>query len=127
MRNKIRRCQVCGVREITTSVAIWQHGSEQSRTFVCTSCAVREEKLISQGGEVISLAEAVEIVAENQSRRAGADHERGCPVCGSTIGEIVADGLLGCGYCYTRFRGEVESSIKMTQGNLNHIGKSPFG
>lgn len=109
------------------SVAVWKHGNEHSRTFTCTKCAEREEKLSVIGGTSGSLARVAAHVAERQALRAGADPEKGCPVCGATLEETVADGLLGCGYCYIRFKREVTASIRLAQGTLRHIGKSPFG
>ena len=107
------------------SVAVWRDGHEHSRTFVCAKCAEREEKLSAPGAGG-SLARVAAWVAERQALRAGADPDKGCPVCGTTLEQTVADGLLGCGYCYTRFKREVTASIRLAQGTLQHIGKSPY-
>jgi protein arginine kinase activator len=125
--DQIRLCRVCGIREVTVSVAIWQGDREQHRVFVCDICADREQKLSGYGGASGSLGRLAEFVAERQARRAGQDPDKGCPMCGATIAETVADGLLGCGYCYNRFKKEVAASIKLAQGSLQHLGKSPLG
>lgn len=125
MSAEVRLCQICGAREVTLSVAVWRDGREDCRTFLCAKCADREEKLTlpGSGGSVSRLTA---YVAERQALRAGADSEKGCPLCGATLEQSVADGLLGCGYCYTRFKTEVTASIRLAQGTLRHIGKTPF-
>lgn len=126
MRDDNRLCRMCGVREVTTSVGVWQGGIEISRTYVCLPCAEKEERLL--GGKVsVSLAAISAFIADRQAHRAGADSDKGCPICGVKLAEIVADGLLGCGYCYGRFKNEVTASIKLAQqGNSRHLGKSPL-
>jgi protein arginine kinase activator len=124
MSERVGLCRVCGVKDISTSVAIWRGKSEQSRTFVCTKCAEREEKALGFG--TVSLARLAHSVAERQARRAGVDPTAGCPACGVSLDQVVTEGLLGCGYCYVRFKDEVEASVRITQGNMRHLGKSPF-
>lgn len=127
MSDHVRLCRTCGVREVTVSVAIWREDWEQSRTFLCNTCAGREQKLSGYGGASGSMADLAAFVADRQARRAGQDPDKGCPMCGVTLSETVADGLLGCGYCYNRFKKEVAASIKLAQGSLQHLGKSPLG
>jgi protein arginine kinase activator len=122
---QIHLCRMCGADEATVSVGVWQGDMEQYRTFVCKTCADREQKL--SGYEGASMARVAEFVAERQARRAGQDPDKGCPLCGATLAETVAEGLLGCGYCYNRFKKEVATSIKLAQGSLQHLGKSPLG
>jgi len=121
-----RVCQVCGAKEPSIMIDAAQAGG-RIRTYLCSSCAYREEKLLNRGETGVSLSRLALSVAESQARRAGADSTRGCPVCGVTLDEVVADGLLGCGHCYVRFKEEVASSIRLTQGASQHLGKSPFG
>ena len=126
MSDERRVCQVCRVKEPSVMIDAAAAGG-RIRTYLCASCAYREEKLLNWGETGVSLSRLAAAVAENQARRAGADSRTGCPVCGVTLDEVVADGLLGCGHCYARFKEEVASSIRLTQGSSQHLGKSPFG
>jgi protein arginine kinase activator len=48
-----------------------------------------------------------------------------CPVCGTTLADVVTDGRPGCCDCYTKFASDVEDSIVKAQEHNAHVGKSP--
>lgn len=127
MSEQVRRCRICGLNEAKVSLGVWRGGSELSRTFVCASCAAREERLLGRGACRRSASGVVGFVAERQSRRAGSDPEKGCPVCGTTEAEVEADCLLGCAYCYVRYGSEVVRALRTAHGSVQHLGKSPMG
>ncbi len=50
---------------------------------------------------------------------------KSCGVCGYTLSEFYATGMLGCPECYKAFKPEVIASIKKVQnGNTKHYGSS---
>lgn len=53
--------------------------------------------------------------------------DKACKVCGTTLADFRRTGLLGCAYCYTAFRGELEPTIRYVQGKVRHEGKAPSG
>ena len=60
------------------------------------------------------------------ARMNGAGREdTACPVCGTTLEQFRATGLLGCAKCYDAFREELTSAVRGIQGKLRHTGKRP--
>ncbi len=53
--------------------------------------------------------------------------ERRCPVCGTTLSDYSATGLVGCAHCYDAFRKELMPSIRRIHGKTVHAGKRPQG
>ncbi len=46
-----------------------------------------------------------------------------CKLCGSSVGDIINSGKIGCANCYTTFKRELMPSIKKMHGNTIHCGK----
>lgn len=59
-------------------------------------------------------------VAEGQ-----AEHQGVCPLCGTTVTDIVATGLMGCAQCYDTFSQELAPAIRAAHGTASHTGKIP--
>lgn len=53
--------------------------------------------------------------------------ERQCPVCGATLSDYSARGLVGCAHCYEAFGRELLPSIRRIHGKTAHVGKHPLG
>lgn len=52
---------------------------------------------------------------------------KSCGVCGYTLSDFYATGMLGCPECYKAFKTEVLSSIKKVQnGNVKHFESPDF-
>lgn len=51
---------------------------------------------------------------------------RGCPGCGTTLGQIRQSGSLGCPDCYTTFAGPLAPIVERAQaGAVGHVGRAP--
>jgi protein arginine kinase activator len=51
---------------------------------------------------------------------------RGCPGCGTTLGQIRQTGTLGCPDCYTTFEGPLAPIVQRAQaGAVGHVGRAP--
>lgn len=48
-----------------------------------------------------------------------------CSRCGSTFGEILTNGKLGCSECYSIFKNELIPAIEDIHGKAYHVGKRP--
>ena len=48
-----------------------------------------------------------------------------CPVCGMPFDDFLRKGRLGCGECYSAFRGRLERPLKQIHGTCEHVGKVP--
>ena len=49
-----------------------------------------------------------------------------CEKCGTTLGELLHSGRVGCADCYTIFRKSLIPTITKIHGNVAHCGKSPI-
>ena len=52
--------------------------------------------------------------------------ERQCPVCGATLSDYSATGLVGCAHCYEAFGKDLMPSIRRIHGKTAHVGKRPL-
>ena len=48
---------------------------------------------------------------------------RVCPVCGSSFGDIVDSGKIGCAECYKTFKDELAGTVERIHGRAKHIGR----
>lgn len=106
---------------------------------ICTICGKRNANVYTQraeNGEVkLTLCRDCysALYLQNQERDyidaffGGKDPRlnKECPVCGTTLAEYRATGLLGCAHCYTALREELLPSIRYIQGEEVHRGLAP--
>lgn len=53
---------------------------------------------------------------------------RGCPGCGTTLGQIRQSGTLGCPECYATFEKALSPIVQRAQaGAVGHVGRVPSG
>ncbi len=50
-----------------------------------------------------------------------------CPLCGSTLGELSAEGRVGCARCYETFVGPLGEIIRTVHGKAIHAGRIAAG
>lgn len=51
---------------------------------------------------------------------------RGCPGCGTTLGQIRQTGTLGCSECYATFESALAPIVQRAQaGSVGHVGRGP--
>jgi protein-arginine kinase activator protein McsA len=48
-----------------------------------------------------------------------------CPSCGITFAEIQQTGRMGCPYCYTHFKEQMDLACQGIHGSNQHCGKKP--
>lgn len=51
--------------------------------------------------------------------------EKICPVCKSSLNDIIQSGKVGCGNCYSVYETELLPNIRRIHGNVLHTGKLP--
>lgn len=109
-------CDNCKKNEATVFYEENINGKKMSYNL-CAKCA--EEKgvgipdfgreMLSFGnglfGGFLNAATALPRALSMLGRGRGAETERRCPVCGSTLADITRNGRLGCGECYSVFGG----------------------
>ena len=52
--------------------------------------------------------------------------EKTCPVCGTSLNEILSGETVGCSRCYSFFLDEIKSVVIRKQGTFAHVGKIPI-
>ena len=123
------KCQRCQKREANSHITEIINGKKQE-LYLCAECAAQAPEVqamkagmdfgigdflggIFGGGKLKSLG------AETAARTMV------CPVCGMPFEEFLQKGRLGCGECYSTFRGRLERPLKQIHGTCEHVGKVP--
>jgi len=66
-------------------------------------------------------------IASNLSpAKSEAPMEHVCRACGTTASNFMQTGIVGCDNCYVDLAPEILQMIRATQGQINHLGKSPY-
>lgn len=115
-------CQVCKVNDATVRYTEIVNNSV-TEIHLCEKCAQFEDKTI---GSEISFSGM--FTAPDQADEAGvteADVTEKCSSCGHSLGDIMAEGRVGCAECYTTFGGKLAPLIKKVHGASQHVGKVP--
>ena len=114
-------CQTCHSREATV---LYTHIIESDKTswHLCGPCASQKCR---EGDGATNDQEAVEVLeaGPKEAFAQAEQQEPGCPMCGTTYGEIKQVGRLGCPHCYEAFGDRVSHLLKQIHGSLEHRGK----
>ena len=113
-------CEKCGKHPATTHITRIVNG-QRTEQHLCGSCA-KKQGLDTLGG--FDLSGMWNTLFAEPSVRAQADTVA-CPVCGSTLNDIVRGGRVGCPECYRTFYDRLLSSIQRVHGKAQHAGKMP--
>jgi protein arginine kinase activator len=115
-------CQVCKVNEATVRYTeIVNNGVTE--IHLCEKCAQFEDKAIGSEPSFSGM-----FAAPDQGDEAGvteAEVAEKCSTCGHSLGDILAEGRVGCAECYTAFAGQLAPLIKKVHGASQHVGKVP--
>lgn len=112
-------CDKCKKNIATTHIE-QNIGGKKSKMDLCSECAASMDTGISMNfggllgsifGDALSLTPAV--------------NEKQCSFCGSTFGDIVRTGRVGCANCYTEFYDKLLPTLNKLHGNTTHQGKRP--
>lgn len=112
-------CDKCKKNIATTHIE-QNIGGKVSKMDLCSECAASVETAIPMNfggllgsifGDTLSLTPAV--------------NEKQCGFCGSTFGDIVRTGRVGCANCYTEFYDKLLPTLHKLHGNTTHQGKRP--
>jgi len=108
-------CDLCGKED--ASVFVHQlDGSRGIELRLCSSCA---EKQGLGGGEpskpgiIQSLAQKLHPDESSSAVTVPSIRDRNCPMCGASLKDLVAKGVLGCIHCGGLFAAELLAAINM--------------
>jgi len=115
-------CQICKVKEATVRYTEIINNSI-TEIHLCENCAQLEDKTISEDFALHGL-----LAAHDQVEAPGvteADAAQQCSSCGTSLGDILSHGRLGCAECYTMFGEKLATLIERVHGSSQHVGKIP--
>ncbi len=114
-------CENCGKREATTHIKRLENG-EAIECHLCSECArsLGYDDIFGDFG----LGELFSNFFGDSSMRLAEKVDR-CEKCGSSWGDIVRTGRVGCADCYRRFYDKLLPSIERIHGRVNHSGRAP--
>ena len=115
-------CQNCGKNEATTHVKRIVNG-DTTETHLCAECAQHLGYGDIFSGFGLNLDDFFGGFLGDTMQKLAAPAEQKCPKCGSTFGDIVSSGRLGCSECYRTFYDKLLPSIQRIHGRIKHSGK----
>ena len=115
-------CQNCGKNEATTHVKRIVNG-DTTETHLCAQCAQHLGYGDIFSGFGLNLDDFFGGFLGDTVQKLASPAEQKCPKCGSTFGDIVKSGRLGCSDCYRTFYDRLLPSIQRIHGRIRHNGK----
>lgn len=115
-------CQCCGKNPATTDIKILSDGRISSLAL-CSECA----RQLGRGNLFAGFGYRVGGLVDEFFGGADELKEERCPCCGSSLGDIVRRGRVGCADCYRVFFDRLLPMIRQIHGSDVYLGKSPAG
>ncbi len=121
-------CDRCGQRQATVHLTEITNG-HKNETHLCQVCAGEIQPQGFGFAPQLNLHHFLagllnhELGGANYSQQQAAGEK--CTKCGIAEGQVVKQGLLGCGDCYTLFEDKMQSLLRRIHGNTRHTGKVP--
>ena len=123
------KCQKCNKYEANTHITKIINGVK-TEVYLCPQCA-------AQSGEMADFSSGFDKefdsffsgffgntqLGASSNRQESAQNR--CPLCGTTLNEVLKQGKLGCSECYDTFAAHLERPFKQIHGNTRHTGKIP--
>jgi protein arginine kinase activator len=121
-------CDHCGQRQATVHLTEITNG-HKTESHLCQVCA---SEIQAQGFGFAPQLNLHHFMAGLLNHELGganygqqqADGEK-CARCGMAEGQIMKQGLLGCGDCYPYFEEKMQPLLRRIHGNTRHTGKVP--
>lgn len=115
-------CQKCGKHEATTHIKQVING-EFTQMYLCSECAAKAgygDVFSDFGFDLNNLFGSF----FSQPKYTLASKTERCSKCGTSFGEIVKSGKIGCADCYEKFYDMLVPSIQRIHGKTRHNGKT---
>ena len=112
-----KMCDICNQNPATHRVINFTNTKKEVRD-ICDDCYHKRQKNNS-----IDIIKGM-VGGSGVKRTAQPQHV--CRVCGTTSANFMKTGLVGCDNCYVDLAPEILQMIRATQGQINHLGKSPI-
>ncbi len=115
-------CDICGKYPSTVHLTEIVD-NQMTELHICEHCA--KEKSV-QMEQQFGLADLLAGLTDIGKQIEGVGKVKaGCSECGLTYDDFRKNGRLGCGECYSVFKGYLSSLLKKIHGSSQHTGKAP--
>ncbi len=119
-------CQDCGKREATVHLT-QVINDEKVELHLCRECAEKRRFHTPFEGVPFPLAEFLaSMLDQSLIKKPGKVSDKKCSTCGMHFSDFSKTGRLGCGNCYTTFRGQLNDLLRKIHGSTKHQGKVPY-
>ena len=113
-------CDICKQKPAVRKVVTFNKENKKV-SYLCEDCYFERQ----QNAKISIMHGIANQTAGTASSETAYARENVCRKCGTTAGEFLRTGILGCDNCYTDLAPEILAMIKSSQGNAAHTGKSP--
>ncbi len=113
-----KMCDICNQNPATHRVINFTNKKKEVQD-ICDDCYHKRQQ-----GNTIDIFKAMVGGPSEVKRTAQPQHV--CRACGTTSANFIKTGLVGCDNCYVDLAPEILQMIRATQGQINHLGKSPI-
>ena len=90
---------------------------------LCGGCAAKYNQSVFPVGSDFSVQDLFKGMFPHIAHSPIGYTNQSCPNCGLSYQDFSRSGKLGCGSCYTAFRGQLEPLLRRMHGTSKHIGK----
>ncbi len=117
-------CQNCKKNEATTHIKRIVNG-EAAEAHLCSDCAksLGYDGVFSDFG--FNFSDMLSSFFSEPTMASLSARTLRCEKCGSTFGDIVRSGKIGCSDCYSTFYDKLLPSLERIHGRTHHEGKIP--
>lgn len=117
-------CEKCKKNPSTIHMKQMVNG-ETHETYLCESCALNMESMISFDNFFKGFLDSFLIGQLGNDKGISKNDTLKCGTCGLTYEKFKMTSRLGCSDCYTTFKNQLSGILKNIQGSNVHQGKLP--
>ena len=122
------KCQKCQMREATRHITEVINGKKQE-IHLCSECAMTSPEFQAMKQNMdFGIGDFLGGIFGSKPKNLNGEtlpRTAVCPDCGMPFEEFLRKGRLGCGTCYSVFRGRLERPLRQIHGTCEHVGKVP--
>lgn len=117
-------CQNCQKNEATTHIKRIVNG-ETTQAHLCSDCAksLGYDSMFTDFS--FNFPDMLSSFFNDSALASLGAHTLRCEKCGSSFGDIVRSGRIGCADCYETFYDKLLPLLERVHGKTNHVGKIP--
>lgn len=111
-------CNICKRNPAMRKVVTFTKEKKEVQ-YICDDCYHKRQQ-----SATISIIKGIASNINSVEKQAQLEHV--CKVCGTKASGFMQTGIVGCDNCYVDLAPEILQMIRATQGQINHLGKTPY-